>query len=296
MDFSNEHFVRIYTRDSKTWMRWGWEAQTVFVLTMRKFDLTGRIDDVDDPVADVALLTGLPPDIVREGLTRLFASGTFVHTGRALEAPNYIDGQTASRSDSARCRQYRARLKAKRDAARKSPSTDTKRVAADTKRVATDTSRPTTTEFPATQPNPTQFINTISSDSPSATTDASAALADSEAAESPATDATQAVKDVFDCWQAELCKGRSKLDAKRASRIKARLREGFTVEQLKQAIRGAKKDSFLMGKHPKAGRAFDGIETILRDASQVERLIALENGTAPTANGGGVTQDEGHWL
>lgn len=147
MDFADERFVRIYTRDSKTWLRWGWEGQTVFVLTMRKFDQTGRIDDVDDPVEDIALMAGLPVEVVRVGLPRILASGTFVRSQRAIECPNYIDGQTASRSDSARCREYRARLKARREAARRAP--DTYRGDTDTSCVDADTKRPDATEFPA---------------------------------------------------------------------------------------------------------------------------------------------------
>lgn len=102
-----------------------------------------------------------------------------------------------------------------------------------------------------------------------------------------------AVKTVFECWQAEHGKQRSKLDVKRAGRIKARLREGFTVEQLCQAIRGAKKDEFLMGQHPRASRAFDGIESILRDLPQVERLIELHEGATGRPPGESV---EEKWL
>jgi len=89
-----------------------------------------------------------------------------------------------------------------------------------------------------------------------------------------------AVAEVFGCWQTVHGKQRSKLESKRTARIKARLAEGFTVEQLCNAIRGAKKDPFLMGKDPRAGRAYDGLETLLRDAAQVERLITLEEGEA----------------
>lgn len=292
MDFADERFVRIYTRDSKTWLRWGWEGQTVFVLTMRKFDQTGRIDDVDDLVEDIALLTGLPPTVVGMGLPRILASGTFVHRGRAVECPNFIDGQTASKSDSARCREYRARLKARRDTAR-SLATDTECVATNTECVATDTKRPGSTASDTRSGIPSHPIpNDISSDSPSAA-DAHEAPSESEPKSTATTKTTQAVKCVFDCWQAEHAKQRSKLDAKRSARIRARLGEGFTVEQLCAALRGAKKDPFLMGRDPRAGRAFDGLETLLRDAAQVERLIALEEGAA---NHRAPAPDEGQWL
>lgn len=151
MDFADERFVRIFVRDSKTWLRWGWEGQAVFVLVMRKFDQCGRIDDVDDPAEDVALLTGLPVEVVRVGLPRILGSKTFVHTGRSLECPNFIDGQTASRSDSARCREYRARLKS-RLAVRQ--STDTNRVAPDTECVAANTQRDAPTRA---DPRPTSL-------------------------------------------------------------------------------------------------------------------------------------------
>jgi hypothetical protein len=119
----------------------------------------------------------------------------------------------------------------------------------------------------------------ISSDSPSATPDAHPSPDASSGPEvSAKAETSRAVKVVFECWQAEHGKQRSKLDGKRTTRIRARLAEGFTVDQLCQAIRGAKKDPFLMGRDPRAGRVFDGIETILRDAAQVERLIALEEG------------------
>ncbi|MBK0432725.1 phage replication protein, partial [Klebsiella pneumoniae] len=57
-------------------------------------------------------------------------------------------------------------------------------------------------------------------------------------------------------------------------RIKARLAEGFTADELCRAISGAKGDPWLMGKNPSKKR-YDGVETILRDAAQVERLRDL---------------------
>ena len=54
------------------------------------------------------------------------------------------------------------------------------------------------------------------------------------------------------------------------------MREGFTNEQLFDALEGAKFDRFLMGEDKNAGRVYDGIETLLRDRAQVERLIELK--------------------
>lgn len=115
MNFEDEPYVRIYQRDTKTWLRWGWEGQTVFVLTSRKLDRAGMLDDITDPVADVGLITGLPEAVVRVGLERVLASGTFeIHGGRLI-APRYVEAQTATKSDKLRSWELRKR---RRDQAR----------------------------------------------------------------------------------------------------------------------------------------------------------------------------------
>ncbi|PXB01154.1 replication protein [Pectobacterium carotovorum] len=87
---------------------------------------------------------------------------------------------------------------------------------------------------------------------------------------------SQAIKTVFSHWQAEHNHPTSKLDPKRRKRINARLEEGFSVAELCKAISGAKYDPWLMGKNP-SNRRYDGIETILRDAAQVEKLRDLDD-------------------
>lgn len=81
------------------------------------------------------------------------------------------------------------------------------------------------------------------------------------------------IHQVFSHWQKVHKKEKNKLDKKRETRIRNMLKT-FSVDELKQAIDGALKDDWLMGKG-KAPRAYNGLETILRDAAQVERLIEL---------------------
>lgn len=109
MNFEDEHYVRVYTKDTKTWLRWGWEGQTVFMHLMRRLDKAGVLDDIEDPVPDVALLTGLPEEIVAHGLPRLLSSGTLQHVNGLLVCPRYIDGQTSKRSDAVRAKESRER-------------------------------------------------------------------------------------------------------------------------------------------------------------------------------------------
>jgi hypothetical protein len=94
----------------------------------------------------------------------------------------------------------------------------------------------------------------------------------------------EVVTEVFDHWRALHSHMDARLDAKRAERITARLDEQFTGEDLKLAIAGAKLDPWLMGENPNQKR-YDGLQTILRDADQVERLRDLAR--AGPANGNG---------
>ena len=95
MNFEDEPYVRIYQRDTKTWLQFGWEGQSVLCLLMRKLDRAGVLDDVTDPVADVALVTRMPEEVVSVGLARLLKAGTLEHHGNRLVAPRYVEADMA---------------------------------------------------------------------------------------------------------------------------------------------------------------------------------------------------------
>jgi hypothetical protein len=122
MNFEDEHYVRIYTRDTKTWLKWGWEGQALFCLLDRKFDKAGVLDDIDDPVEDLALHTGMPVDIVRVGWERLLKSGTLELRGGRIVCPKYIEANTAKKTDRLRAAESRARRAAE---ARETEHSDT---------------------------------------------------------------------------------------------------------------------------------------------------------------------------
>ncbi len=112
MDFSDESYVRLYVRDTKTWLRLGFEGQCVLMFLLRKLDRAGVLDGMDEPESDVALVTGVWLDIVRVGLARLLEFKVFEHVGNRLIMPNYIAAQTAIRSDRARQRDSREKRSA----------------------------------------------------------------------------------------------------------------------------------------------------------------------------------------
>jgi hypothetical protein len=109
MNFADEPYIRIYTRDTKTWLKLGFEGQSVLVLISRKLDRSGVLDGIDDPAEDVALILRAPVETVRIGLERLFALRVLELHGNRLIAPNYIEAQTCAKSDRLRQQELRER-------------------------------------------------------------------------------------------------------------------------------------------------------------------------------------------
>lgn len=92
-----------------------------------------------------------------------------------------------------------------------------------------------------------------------------------------------AVRNVFDHWKTTYAP-RAVFDRKRGSRINARLEErmhgGETVQDaeaaLMRAITNAERDDWLAGRAERSGDGYlKKLDTLLRDAAQVERLLEL---------------------
>lgn len=110
MDWSNESYVRIYVRDTTTWRRLGWDGQCVLTQVLRKVDMSGvlDIDDVE-PWEAVVLHCGAPEDAARRGMAACLERGVLEHRGASLVAPNYVEAQTAIKSDKLRQAESRER-------------------------------------------------------------------------------------------------------------------------------------------------------------------------------------------
>lgn len=121
MDWSNEHYVRLYTRDTTTWHRLGWDGQCVMAQMLRKFDMAGVID-IDDlePWEAVVMHVRAPEDMAKRGVEACLRLGVLEHRGSCLVMPNYIEAQEASKSDKQRQRESRERRRAR--TARTEPS------------------------------------------------------------------------------------------------------------------------------------------------------------------------------
>lgn len=82
---------------------------------------------------------------------------------------------------------------------------------------------------------------------------------------------TSQVSEIFSHWQTVLDRQKSKLDPKREKCIRARLKEGFTITELKTAINGCRASKFHMGDND-SRKAYTEITLIFRDAPHVEEF------------------------
>lgn len=84
------------------------------------------------------------------------------------------------------------------------------------------------------------------------------------------------MREVFDYWRQKLIHPNARLDSNRRNKIAARLKDGYTVEDLKTAIDGCAASSWHMGQNP-SNKKFDDIALICRDASKVEGFMVETN-------------------
>lgn len=91
-------------------------------------------------------------------------------------------------------------------------------------------------------------------------------------------DLSSRVKEVFDHWRTVMNHPKAKLDPSRRSKIGARLRDGFSVEELKSAIDGCRSSEWHMGQNENK-RKYNDISLICRDASRVEAFQLVADGS-----------------
>jgi len=83
------------------------------------------------------------------------------------------------------------------------------------------------------------------------------------------TASTTGVRELFAYWQEQCGHPQAKLSPERRGKIEGRLREGFTAPQIQEAIDGAARGAFVN----EAGKRFDDIELICRNATKLESFI-----------------------
>ena len=80
------------------------------------------------------------------------------------------------------------------------------------------------------------------------------------------------VKLIFEHWKKVMKHPGAKLSKERSTKIKARLKEGYSYKQCIAAINGCASSPYHMGKN-NDGTIYDSIELIFRNASKIESFI-----------------------
>ena len=112
MDYANEVYVRLYTRDTTTWKRLRWQGQVMLMQLLRKVDRSGTLETDGLAAWEAAALhTGMPDEIAQVGVDAMLALSVLAEqpeTGR-LVFPNFIEAQETPKSDRLRQRESRDR-------------------------------------------------------------------------------------------------------------------------------------------------------------------------------------------
>lgn len=113
MDWSDERYVRLYTRDTADWVSWPWQSRVLLPLLTRKCDRVGRIGMGRGGHKTLAALLLIPEKIVKIGLEGLLHDGCVVQDGQLLMLKNFQEAQEAIKSDAIRQRERRDRERLK---------------------------------------------------------------------------------------------------------------------------------------------------------------------------------------
>lgn len=86
---------------------------------------------------------------------------------------------------------------------------------------------------------------------------------------------------VFDHWRQVMGHPQAKLDDKRRKAIKAAVKLGYAVDQLRLAIDGCKASPFHQGQNDR-GTVYDDLTLIVRSADHIDKFIRLAQQPALT--------------
>ena len=244
LNWSDEHYVKLYTRDSLTWRSWHWEARTVFLHLVRKVDNSGFIETGRMSIVDALVLQlELPKHVVEPGMSALIGCGTCEAVDGAVLLTKFNEAQEARKTDAQKKRDERSRNIAKRRAAM-SPAVTGRHPPSP----SVTGSHPNGPSSPA-QPRPAQ---------PELHMSATADLA---------------VERVFAKYQQAAQSPRSKLDDKRRKLIRARLKD-FTEADLCRALDGYARSPHHQGQNDRNTR-YVTLELWFRDTAHVEAGMAM---------------------
>lgn len=115
MNFANEKWVKLYTRNTTNWVLLPWQSRCLFPLLLRAVDRTGCLDVGEHEIEAVSKLLDIPKDIVSVGIQGLEAKG-MLHRGiQCLIISNFEQAQEAITAPALRQQNYRERKKLQKE-------------------------------------------------------------------------------------------------------------------------------------------------------------------------------------
>jgi hypothetical protein len=113
MDWANERYVKIYTRNTAEWLCLAWQGRALWGLLIRAADRSGVIE-TRLGAKGLAALVALPIEVVEPGLESLLDDGCVKTHRLGFVIPNYIEAQEAIQSGPQRTREWRERERIRR--------------------------------------------------------------------------------------------------------------------------------------------------------------------------------------
>lgn len=111
MNWCDEKYVKLYTRDTLTWLSLSWEARALLALLLRKVDGAGLMEVGNLEAAHaVALQLVMPTDVVRRALTELVAIGTVTEVRGGILIANFVEAQEATKTEARKKKDQRQRV------------------------------------------------------------------------------------------------------------------------------------------------------------------------------------------
>ena len=100
MNWSDERYVKLYTRQTATWRMWPWQARCVFPLLLQVSDGAGLIDvGARDPITALAVLVMVPREVVEAGVSALLEDGTLEVVSAGYLVPKFLEAQEATKTE-----------------------------------------------------------------------------------------------------------------------------------------------------------------------------------------------------
>ena len=119
MNWCDEHYAKLYTRDTLTWLSWPWQARCLAPLLLRKVDGAGIIETGGlEPAAAIAMQLMIPIEVVEPGLVAMLSDGTLETVSGGILWPAYVEAQEARKSEAQKKRDQRSKA---RDQRRQTP-------------------------------------------------------------------------------------------------------------------------------------------------------------------------------